>query len=67
MIIEDQDAMRWEIEVASKRAAGEKIVHGLVKLDAHGRILVIEEEINARVFLLAHGDLHGVRHFEKGL
>ena len=36
MFIEHQDAMRREVVVAGEGVAGQEIVHGLVKLDAHG-------------------------------
>src|SRR5438445_4021569 len=36
MFIQNQDAMRLEIIVAGKSIAGQKIMHGLVKLQAQG-------------------------------
>src|SRR5439155_3086101 len=41
--VEDQHAVGREVVVALQDGAGQKIVHGFVKLDAHGRILVVEE------------------------
>ena len=65
MLVEHQHAVRRQIVVAGEGVAGEKIVHRLVELDAHGRILVVEQKINARAFLLSHADLDVFRHFEQ--
>ena len=40
-------------------------MHRLVKLDAHRRVLVIQQEENLRAFLFPHAHLHGVRHLEQ--
>ena len=67
MFVEDEHAVRREVVVAGEGVAGEEIVHGLVKLDAHGRILVVEQKKDAHAFLLAHADFDVFGHFEQGL
>ena len=36
--------MRREVVIAGEGVAGEVVVHGFVKLDAHGRVLVVEQK-----------------------
>src|SRR5882724_4188193 len=67
MVIEHEDAVGREVEITGDGRAGEEIVHGLVELDADGGVLVVQQEIDAGVFLLAQADLDGVGHFQEGL
>ena len=59
MLVEDQDAVRRQIVAPGEGDTGEIIVHGFVKLDAHVRILMIEQEENLDPFLLPQADLDG--------
>ncbi len=44
VLIQHEYAVGREVIIAGERVAGEEIVHGLVELDAHRRILMIEQE-----------------------
>lgn len=46
MFVEDQHTVWRQIVVAGEGVAGEEIVHRLVKLDSHRRILVVQQEEN---------------------
>ena len=67
MFVEDEHAVPRKVVVAGDGVAGEVVVHRLVKMDADGRILMVEQEINPRAFLLAHADLDIFGDFEQGL
>ena len=67
MFVEDEHAVRRKVVVAGEGVAREEVVHGLVKLDAHGRILVVEQKEDARAFLFAHADFDVFGDFEQGL
>ena len=59
--------MRGQVVITGKRAAGQEIVHGFVELDAHGRVLMIDQNIHPHARFLAHADLDVIRHFQQGL
>ncbi len=65
MVVKDQDAKRLEVVIARESDSGEEIMHGLVKLDADGGILMVNQEENARAFFLPHADLDVFRDFEQ--
>jgi len=48
-----------------RRSCREVVVHRFVKLDANGRILMVEQKENARAFLLAHADFDVFGYFEQ--
>lgn len=64
-LVEHEHAVRREIVVAGEGLAGQKIVHRLVEGDAHGGILVVEQEINLLVALLPEADFDVVGHLEQ--
>ena len=57
--------MRGQIIIAGKGAAGQEIMHWLIKTDANGGILVVEEEIDLHLIFLPHAHFDGVGHFEQ--
>ena len=65
LFVEDEDAVRGEVVVAGEGAAGEGVVHGLEEGDAHGGILVVDEEVDFDAVALPHADFHGVGHLEQ--
>ena len=65
MFIQHKNTVGRQIVITSESAGREKIVHRFVKLDSHGRILVIEEEINSRVSALPQAHFDGVGNFQQ--
>ena len=67
MFVENEDAVRRQIVISCQRAARQEIVHGFVELDAHGRVLMVQQEIEAEIPFLPHADFDGVRNFQQRL
>src|ERR1043165_3210159 len=65
MFVEHQYPVRRQIVIAGKGIAGKEIVHRLVKLDAQRRVLVVQQEINPGIILLAQAHLDIIRHLEQ--
>jgi hypothetical protein len=65
MFVEDQNAVRLEVKVSGNSCAGQEVMHGLVKLDAEGRSLMVEEEKDVGIVFVAHADLNLIGHFEQ--
>src|SRR5260221_1544197 len=65
MLVQHKHAVGWKIVVAGKGVAREKIVHRFVKLDADGRVLVVEQKENARALLFPHTDLDAFGNLEQ--
>ena len=57
--------MRREVIVAGKGVARQVVMHRLVKLDADGRVLVVEQKVNAGAFFFPHADLDIFRNLEQ--
>ena len=67
MFVEDEDAVRLEIEISRDGGAGEEIVHRLVKLDAVGCRLMVKQKEDIRIVFVAHADFNLIGHFEQGM
>src|SRR5437899_9107751 len=65
MLIQNQHSMWLQVVIAGNVVAGQKVVHRFIKLDAHRRILMVEQEKNVRIFPGSHADLDVFRHFEQ--
>ena len=65
MFVEDENAVRLEVEVSRNSCAGEEIVHGLVKLYAVWSSLVVEQEKDVRIVSVAHADFDLIGYFEQ--
>ena len=65
MLIQNEHAVRLQVEIAGKCVACKEIVHRFIKLDAKGRTLMVEKEKDVGIVFLAHADFDLVRHFEQ--
>src|SRR5258705_13995824 len=65
LFVQHEHAVRRQIVASGERVSGQEIVHRFVKVQAHRRTLVIQEEENPLAVLLTHTDLDRVRHFEQ--
>ena len=45
LFVENQDAMRGKIVIATEGGLGQEVVHRFVKTNAHRRALVIEQKV----------------------
>jgi hypothetical protein len=67
VFVEDEDAVRLQVEISGNGCAREKIVHWLVKLDPEWRALMVEEEEDVGIVSMAHADFDLIGHFEQGM
>ena len=64
MLVQNEDTVRRQIVIARQRAPGQEIVHRFVELDADGRVLMVQQEIEAEISFLPHTHFDGVRNLQ---
>ena len=67
MFVEDEDAVRLEVEIARDGCATQEIVHRFVKLNAVWRGLMVEQKIDVRIVSVTHADLNLIGNFDQGM
>src|SRR5262249_7434898 len=65
VFVEDENAVGLQVEISGNGCAGQKIVHGFVKLDAERRALMVEKEIDVSVISVSHADFDLVGDLEQ--
>lgn len=64
-LVKDKDAVRRDVVVSGEGLAAEEIVHWFVELQAHWRVLVVEQKEDLGVVFLAHADFDSVWNFNE--
>ena len=65
MFIKHKNPVGRQIAITRDGVPGKEIVHRFIELNAQGRTLMVEQEVNPGIAFLAQADFDIFRHFEQ--